>query len=397
MILPKGHALTRRLIRYYHDKFFHPPADTTLFHLRSMFWVMGGKREVNNALNKCMICKKWNARLSVQQMAPLPEERVTFGHPFERIGVDFTGPFWIKEEDQEEEKVWIVLYVCMLTRAVHCDILKTLSTEVFLLTFRRLVARFGRPKLIWSDNARTFTKSAKEIQALWSPSSFKKLRNAVLIEGTRWRFISPASPWQGGMYERLVALVKKPLKKVFGSKIYDYETFRTNVMECEAVVNSRPLGLVSGQPEDGLPITPAMLAIGYNPVALTPSCALKGRPETPAGMWKRRLKTKQEFFERFVHDYILDLNKTDKWLKVKENLKVGDVVLVQRDDKDRRFWPLGVITQLIPSKEGLVRNVWLKTSKGFFRRSIQNLAPLEVSASEPIQMDLEALNEESED
>ena len=57
-----------------------------------------------------------------------------------------------------------MLYACSLTRALHLDLLPDLSTEEFIFSFKRLVARRGRPRKIYSDNAKTFVAAAKWIR-----------------------------------------------------------------------------------------------------------------------------------------------------------------------------------------------------------------------------------------
>ena len=52
-------------------------------------------------------------------------------------------------------KVWIVIFTCTLTRALHLEIMQDMSTEQFLLAFRRFISRRGSPNLVISDNART--------------------------------------------------------------------------------------------------------------------------------------------------------------------------------------------------------------------------------------------------
>ena len=60
-------------------------------------------------------------------------------------------------------------------------------------------------------------------------------------------------------------------------------------------------------------------------------------------------------------------------------VKVGDVVLIHHDKKPKLHWPLGVITELHPGKDGLVRYVSLQTSRGITNRPLFKLYPLEIS------------------
>ena len=129
-------------------------------------------------------------------VAPLSEGRVVHVRPFYFSGVDYAGPLLAKSQT-ELLKIWIVLFVCGTTRAVHLDIVTSLSTEDFLLAFRRFVAKNGQPHQLRSDNART-SRTASEILPV------------------KWIFYPPGCPWRGGFYERLVGVIKSPLKKILG-------------------------------------------------------------------------------------------------------------------------------------------------------------------------------------
>ena len=49
------------------------------------------------------------------------------------------------------------------------------------------------------------------------------------------------SPWWGGFYERMVQIVKRPMRKILRRTNATYDELLTIVNEIEAVVNCRPL------------------------------------------------------------------------------------------------------------------------------------------------------------
>ena len=61
-------------------------------------------------------------------------------------------------------------------------------------------------------------------------------------------------------------------------------------------------------------------------------------------------------------------------------MKIGDVVLVCDDDSPRNQWPLALITEVIPSRDNLVRKVRIVTAKDgerkVFERPIHKLVLL---------------------
>ena len=65
--------------------------------------------------------------------------------------------------------------------------------------------------------------------------------------------------------------------------------------------------------------------------------------------------------------------------KSKGELQIGSVVLIKEDNIPHLRWPLGVVTQVYPGKDGFMRTVNVKTSNGVFIRSIQHLYDLEIN------------------
>lgn len=60
-------------------------------------------------------------------------------------------------------------------------------------------------------------------------------------------------------------------------------------------------------------------------------------------------------------------------------MDVGSIVLVREDNTPRLQWPIGVIVNVYPGRDGLIRSVDVKTRKGVFNRTIQTLHDLEIN------------------
>ncbi|GFX86585.1 DUF5641 domain-containing protein [Trichonephila clavipes] len=63
---------------------------------------------------------------------------------------------------------------------------------------------------------------------------------------------------------------------------------------------------------------------------------------------------------------------------------MGDVVLLGHDNVRRIDWPLGVVLEVYPGKDGVSRVDRIRTSQGERIRPFQRLYPLEVSAETEI-------------
>ena len=77
-------------------------------------------------------------------------------------------------------------------------------------------------------------------------------------------------------------------------------------------------------------------------------------------------------------DYLKNLPCIVKGSKSNCNLKKGSIVLLREDNVPRMCWPLGLIVDMFPGRDGIVRSVNVQTSKGVFCRPIQKLHDLEI-------------------
>lgn len=130
IILPKKHHLTFLQIKQCHDKLLHSGVRSTLAELRSRFWVPKGRQVVKRVLNQCVVSKKLEGRSFAQPpTASLREFRVKPAPPFSRVGVDFAGPLFVKAKNGQMRKVYITLFTCCVTTAVHLELVDDLSVE----------------------------------------------------------------------------------------------------------------------------------------------------------------------------------------------------------------------------------------------------------------------------
>lgn len=72
------------------------------------------------------------------------------------------------------------------------------------------------------------------------------------------------------------------------------------------------------------------------------------------------------------------LQSRSKWVDVKTNLKVGDIVLLSGSNMPRGKWPKAIVEQTSPDRHGLVRKVTTSTPTGTYSRDIRKLCRLEL-------------------
>ena len=144
IILPKDHAYTTKTIEECHERVLHGGVRETLAELRSKFWVLKGRQHMKKVISKCIVCRKLEGKAySTPRSAALPEFRVTEVPAFSKVGVDFTGPLYIKERTTRMKKVYIGLFSCCATQAIHLELVEDLSTGAFIRALQRFAGRRG--------------------------------------------------------------------------------------------------------------------------------------------------------------------------------------------------------------------------------------------------------------
>lgn len=71
-----------------------------------------------------------------------------------------------------------------------------------------------------------------------------------------------------------------------------------------------------------------------------------------------------EFWLRWHHEFLQNLQIRVKWVHPKRNLSVGDVVLSKEEEGLRSQWPLARVVEVYPSEDGYVRKVKIMKADG---------------------------------
>lgn len=325
-------------------------------------------------------------------MGQLPSVRVSISEPFSRVGVDFAGPFDLRKSlgknlplrkaalvpyrEPAIIKGWIVVYVCLVTRAVHLDVTTGLTVEEFLETFAKMTSRRGLCHEIWSDNGTTFVGSNRELSRVLKEWNNQIPSQQLASLGTTWRFITPSAPFKGGIWEAGVKSVKHHLKRIVGKRFLTHSQMYTVVTQIEAVLNSRPLWPASDDPLDLSPITPAHLVIGRSTLQRPFTEDVVDRADNRLTLWGLQQKMQQSFWQRWKEEYLNLMQKRVKWYKPKENLKPGDMVIILAENAPPSAWPLGRVMQVQQGQDGYVRTATIRTQSSTLDRPIQKLCVL---------------------
>ena len=325
---------------------------------RLSFWSSKIRTRVKYLLLRCVTCRRQRAKtIAKPSLPPLPAERVQWQRPFATIGVDHTGHFYARDAQAQRIKLYICLFFCATTRAVHLKVVDNLTTKSFILCLRCLAAAKGMPSVILSNNHRTFISGEKFLLDLQEDDIVREFLQSHRIQ---WRHQTPRSPWMGGHFERLVRTIKTSLSSAIARKIYNVEEFTTIVKEVESIVNMRPLTYQSTESRDQ-PLTPSQLLCGWD-ISIMPPLL---QPVTDDSDNETRKLQHQcylisnaldKFRRRWSSEYLTSLREKHLTFCSRSpthHLKPGSLVMVKHENLHRYEWPLGRFSEYCRIPRGL--------------------------------------------
>ena len=356
-----------------HKRALHGGVNLTLGEVRKRFWMLNGLQVVKKIVHGCVTCRKAHPQLMEQMMASLPPDRVTFSKPFWHSGVDFAGPFTLKGEvgrGSRRYKAYVAVFICLATKAVHFEVVSSLSTEAFLNALRRFVGRRGPVARMYSDNGTNLVGAFRQLE---------DIQAQIHERSMEWTFIPPLAPHFGGLWEAGVKSMKTHLKKILKDSLLTIEEMSTVLVQVEAVLNSRPLCPMTNSPEDLDVLTPAHFLVGQQYVPV---------PENPDdGTLRQQFGDIQRYYNditrRYKTEYVTRLNQRPKWLKLEPKVLVGELVLLAEDNIATTKWSLGRVLETYEGTDGLIRVVKVKTKDGEKTRPITKIARLPCTSTLP--------------
>jgi hypothetical protein len=375
-ILPRDSHITTLVIRFHHGFCGHSGREYVLSSIRSRYWIVNGRSAVDRVLRDCVKCKRVKGPTKSQQMAVLPVDRVTpFKPPFTFVGVDCFGPFWVKLGRNSGLKRYGCLFTCLSIRAVHIEILHSMDTNSFVNGLQRFICRRGPPEKIRSDNGTNFKGGDKELRRSIQEWNQDQIEGFLQQKEIAWEYNPPAASHMGGIWERQIRSVRKILAGVLAEQPVHDEVLSTLFCLVESIINGRPITPVSSDPNDLEPLTPNHLLLMRPAAALPPGIFVK--EDIFRKRWRHVQYLSNLFWHRWLKEYLPTLQLRTKWYEPKENLNIGDIVLVKDETTPRNLWPLARVIETHPAKDGKVRSVVVKTKSTVLTRPIVKLCLLE--------------------
>ena len=386
IFLPAEAPFSKLMVKRIHEKNKHLGSQQLMATVRKQFWIPKLKSITNNVIKNCIKCRRVHSKPYNTAAAPdLQSERVNLTKPYDNVGLDYTGAISFKSKGTIQ-KGYILIIACMTTRHVHLQLVPDMSTKTFIQALRYHSAMYGTMKKISCDNALSFVSGDQELSEVSKHLKSKDTENHFREFGIKFEFIPKRSPWWGAHYERLIGILKNHLKRAIGRNLLTERDLTIFLAEIASVMNERPLTVLDNDLDSLNPLTPNQLVFGHSLHSMPyPHLEQTNDPDfqTPPhlqDLYSKRAEIRQNFLDRYYNEYLAELRKRHSQVKEKDletTAKIGDVCLIH-DEGPKKFWNLGLVTEIVQGQDGKTRMAHVKTANGMTNRALPKLYPLGV-------------------
>lgn len=384
IILPKD-RVTSLLIKHHHLDSKHGGLQDTLTLLRARYWIVHARCQVKQVIHRCVKCVRHAGQPQQQLMAALPAERCNPSPPFTHVGVDYAGYFMMKHASgrgHQAHKVWIAIFVCFATRAVHLEIVDDNTTVSFIAAFKCFVSRRGLPSSLWMDQGTNLQGACRELTRVYlALRRSPEWLNHLAMQKIEFLSIPPKGHHQGGIWEAAVKAFKHHFKRIVGNFTPAWDEMRTIVCQIEACLNSRPVTPTMDMAYEEPALTPGHFLIGRSLKAV-PQHNYQEKRQTYLERWQICSQIVQTFWTRWRNEALCKYYPRYKWREIEESVKIGDIVLLIEKDFPPCDWGLAVVIGTKQGRDGLVREVTVRTATSELTRPITKLVKLPVDQTE---------------
>ena len=168
-----------------------------------------------------------------------------------------------------EFKVWIVLFTCAATRALHLKLVMKIDAVQIVMAIDRFVNRRGKPSMFWSDNGTQLLRANKDLIEMHK-EAMTSAQHHTAEKGIEWNCIVENAPWWGGFWERPIGTCKRLMRKILGKASLTVKELETVMCRVEGTLNSRPITFRYDSVGEPRPLTPIDLILGPDRVSSLP-------------------------------------------------------------------------------------------------------------------------------
>ena len=337
-------VLARCIVQDAHVKLGHGRDVLQLLHnILSEFYIPGVKKLVVQMKKSCPGCTRLNRKPFSTFEDDMPDLVRTIQPPFSYCQADIFGPV-LAYTNGNPMKRWVLVNLCLTSRAVHLELLHSYSAVSITRGFRRTFALRGIPRIIWIDAGLNIVKAGKDL----SQTEVKVISDLnIKFASIEFRATLPKHHEGIGAVERVIGIIKNTASKaVIGPNQLkmDDEELHTYMNMVTEKVNDRPL--ILGAPQ-GITITPNHVLLGFRD---------SHREEVDLDVpVQRQLVRWQTCLKIFYSLWIQELTRRRfnvVWKNQTQVPKVGDIILFKNEAIYKHDLSAAKITQLLKRKNG---------------------------------------------
>ncbi|KAH9396298.1 H/ACA snoRNP pseudouridylase subunit [Tyrophagus putrescentiae] len=327
---------------------------------------------------------------------------------------------WIYEQVRFQSYRWtraalfylsaFTLWMSLCALALFIDAIPDMTAQSVFTSLAHFVARNGLPRMFYSDNGKQLIKVKNDLQQYLDEMALKRPDQEFRVN---WQHLTAHSPWKGGFYERLNRSIKEALATFFLDRTVSTHSIAGRVngkkaklslaqlkqvlAEIEGIINNRPFF-----EHEGKVIRPIDFRAGQGSLQMPIACNLPSRYQKPNIIRDyKAFQTKVNHYRKlWKSKYILELrnfHQHSEKQKVPRRFKVGDIVHVKAPSTRLDQWPLGIVTKVFDSSDGISRSAKVRTlNRGNVveeMKDVRNLIPVEANQERHEQPNPEAAPE----
>ena len=189
-------------------------------------------------------------------MSDLPKERLDMRRvQFFNTGVNFFGPLMVRR-GRNELKRYGCLFTCLTTRAIHLEVTPDLTTNSFINSLGRFIARRGQVRKIISENGSNIVGCHNTLKDGILQWNHQQIHHNLRQRAIKCKFNPLCASHMGRIWERMIRAVRQILLNILRNRPLDDDCLLTLMVEVEDIVNSRSLTEVNPEAEGNFPLTP---------------------------------------------------------------------------------------------------------------------------------------------
>ena len=427
IILPAS-KLALLLIKHIHVSNFHATKNAIRQLLLEKYVLRNSESLLKTVIKACVLCQRFNAHRVIEKMGPTPKfiqaaqtEEPRENLAFQFVAADFTSGLKIRrfefqnpdvgknqtpfnvlkkpkkrrgrptkaeqaeearkkkaEEDEKCSTVYVIVYVCLYSRAIHLELVLNETQFETCRALVRLFASRGVPKILVTDSAPNFIESTKQVNrhsTFWS-DVLGHLDDKFHIDHKT--YVGEAGGSNQSPAESFVRLVKLSILKSFRNRILTFQEMYTSLKEIEMAHNSRPISSISAENQIGLQPIQMVLNKRYQPLADLMPVDFTDKKDYQL-RWKHLNAISKEYHKVWRKLYWPLVQQITKWSNSSNKvLEPGTVVLVFEPSLKPYFYRMGVVAEVDIGRDGIIRNLYVTfgKSKEQIKRTVRSVIPL---------------------